>query len=210
MEATQTVDPTVLASYEGLVIKTASRNARFLKSMEFEDICQVIRVKVWKSLLLWDPTEPRTKAKIRRGASEDKLRDGYVFGNVRNLVKDLLKMNSREMKALLIEDIAPDNSAVRGGGNRDRFEEQYLSTDAEEVFQAVEETDPLIPSTLNHNERLVLACMYLGYNGPETAQRLAMDRRKVATATRNIRRKMADWKPSAESTPASSAAALTV
>lgn len=161
-----------------------------LNGMDFDDICQVLRVKVWKALEKFDaslyPTQDQVKA-----------RDSFIFGCVRNQVKDLVKRNKEQ--ALYIEDVAPANTSSSGGpfaqGPRDKFDERYLQASPDSVFREVEEGDPLIPSTLSENERLVLICMYLGYKQPEIALRIGLDRRKVASAVRNIRKKMEDWRP---------------
>lgn len=185
MEPTQAADPALLAHYEGLVIKTSSMYVGILKRYDFEDICQVLRVKVWKSLLRFEPGRyPPERVEMAR--------DSFIFGCVRNEVKDLVKRNKEQ--PLLIEDIAPSRSS-QTQGPRDAFEQQYLQVRSEEVFGEVEDSDPLVPNTLNHNERLVLLCMYLGYSQPEIAIRIGLERRKVATAVRNIRKKMQDWAP---------------
>lgn len=159
---------------------------------DVEEVQQVLRVRVWKALLAWNPMEPRTLKRLRRGdRTEVELRDAFVFGCVRNQMKDLVKRDRD--RDLLIEDIAP---AV--ANERDKFETRYLVVEHHETYRAVEESAPLVPNTLSHDERLILACMYLGYNGPETAERLGVPRPKVANAVRSIREKMRDWRPEEE------------
>lgn len=167
--------------YEGLVRKTAARYEPYLEE-EFEDICQVFRVKVFRALLAFD----RTRSSLAR--------DNYVFGCLVNQAKDLLKKKKRNL--LFIEDLAPRDD-LTNGGVRDRFESQYLADD--EVFAEIESDGVLIPSTLNLDERRVLVCLYLNYSQPEAAVRLGMQRNHVAIAVRTIREKMADWDPGAPS-----------
>lgn len=198
MEPTQAADPKLLASYEGLVRKTAARYEGILHRYEFEDVCQVLRLKVWRSLESFDPSR-YTAEKV------EEARDSFVFGNVRNQVKDLLKRNRNT--DLLFDDL---NTPATGGHHastrnktitsQEWFESKHLRVDEDQVFGEVEENDPLVPSTLTLNERRVLACMYLGYKGPEIAIRLGLDRKTVATAVRNVKKKMEDWRPSPSET----------
>jgi ATP/maltotriose-dependent transcriptional regulator MalT len=192
LEPTQAEDPTLLASYEGLVISTSNRFDG-IKRYDTEEVRQVLRVRVWRALLAWDPTEPRTRKRILAGKKTEKeLRDAFVYGCIHNQVVDLLKRDKEQ--DLLIEDIAPESDA----NQRDKFEVRYMTTDSAEVFRGVEESAPLVPNTLSHDERLVLACAYLGYKGPEIAERLGMSRPKVANVMRSIRDKMRDWRPKEE------------
>jgi DNA-directed RNA polymerase specialized sigma24 family protein len=172
-------------------LKTASMYVGIIERMDFEDVCQVLRVRVWKALEAWDPTNQKTRKRLRSGKSEEELRDAFVFGCVRNQVKDLLKRNPP--RDLLIEDVAPDTEDV---ALRDRFELRYLTDDPDLIFREAEDSTPLVPNTLNRNERLVLACAYLGYNGPETAERIGIDKRRIASIMRSLREKMSDWRPS--------------
>lgn len=178
-------DPDVLQHFEGLVRKTAARYVGIIED-DFEDICQVLRLKVWRALLSFDPKRSRLS------------RDAYVFGCVRNQVKDLLKRPHRNW--LFIEDL----TKFEGRGPTDiscdfsqRFEQRYLQVREDEVFGEIDEDDPLIPSTLTKNERKVLVCMYLDYSQANTALRLGLSRKEVATSIATIREKMADWHPSA-------------
>lgn len=191
VEPTHSVNPALLERYEGLVKKTSSMYVGIIRQMDFEDICQVMRLRVWKALEAWDPNNAKTKKKLAAGKSERELRDAFIFGCVRNQAKDLVKRNKTQ--DLYIDDLAGQTDD--GDLLRDRFEFRYLQEDAELVFQEAEEADPLIPNTLSHNERLVLICAYLNYNGPETAERLGIGRRQVASTMRTLREKMSDWRP---------------
>lgn len=185
----------MLDHYEGLVLKTSSMYVDFVNQMDFDDICQILRVKVWKALEAWDPNEPRTRKRIAAGKkSEADLRDGFVFGCVKNQVKDLLK---RPKPAdIFIEDLGTQQPS--GENTLDRFDGKHLATDPELMFGDAEDSPPLIPNTLSHNERLVLAGAYVGMNGPEIAERIGVDKSKIAAIMRSLREKMDDWRPSAE------------
>lgn len=187
LEPTQAESPALLAEYEGLVIST-QRKYDGIKRWDPEEVRQLLRLGVWKALLAWDPREPRTRRRILKGENEKKLRDAFVYGCLHNCIVDIHKRDKEQM--LLIEDIAPTTQ----GNARERFELKHFGAD-HEVFDAVEETAPHLPNTLNHNERSVMACMYLGYNGPETAEKLGLTRQQVANAVRAIREKMSDWRP---------------
>lgn len=184
MEPTQARDPALLQHYEGLVIKTSVRY-KGIKRYDTDEVRQLLRVKVWEALLAWDPENPKTQRRIQRGLkSEVELRDAWVYGCLANKMKDLLKRD-RE-RELLIEDQLETDST---------FERRYLYTEADTEISRASESRPLVPNTLTSNERYVLACMYNGHNGPETAERLGLTRAQVAMAVRSIREKMRDWKP---------------
>lgn len=186
-------NPALLAHYEGLVIKTSThRRYEGIKRWDREEVRQLLRLRVWKALLAWDPKEPRTRKRLLEGKTEEQLRDAYVFGCVTNQMKDLLKRD-RE-RDLLVEDFLDTDRGEDGQweGAAARFERRYLSVETDAI-EAV--AVPLIPNTLTSDERYVLLCAYNGYNGPETAERLGMTRGQVAMHIREIREKMRDWRP---------------
>jgi RNA polymerase sigma factor (sigma-70 family) len=194
LEPTQAISPGLIERYEGLVVKTSSMYAGIIGRHDFDDIAQVLRVKVWRALEAWDPEEPRTKKKIAAGRkTEEQLRDAFVFGCVRNQVKDLLKRNKQD--DLFIEDLSAPVGGQHPSPTSDRFELRYLIDDPDSVFRDAEDSAPLIPNTLNDNERLVLACAYAGLNGPETASRIGMSKGRVASVMRSLREKLGDWRP---------------
>lgn len=192
MEPTQAADPKLLAHFEGLVRVTsgmlkAGVKWKPVKRYDLEEIEQILRVKVWKALLSFDPDRyPR--------ASRGKAMESYVYGCVANEVKDLLKRDREPLP--LIDDIALAESPVSGvDGALDRFEFRYMGTE-EDAFAEVERNSaPLVPNTLTLDERSVLALKYLGYSGPEAADRLDMTRSQFAAAMRSVREKMEDWRP---------------
>lgn len=177
-------NPALLAHYEGLVIRTSThRKYEGIKRWDREEVRQLLRLRVWKALLAWDPAEPRTLRRRREGKAEAELRDAYVFGCVTNQMKDLLKRDRD--RDLLVEDLTLNDPT---------FEARYLHSEFEATTKAATSA-PLIPNTLNHDERLVLLCAYNGYNGPQSAERLGMTRGQVAMHVREIREKMRDWRP---------------
>lgn len=187
--------PTELDFYEGLVRKTAGMYARIVED-DYEDICQILRLKAWRALNTYDPA--RSKLPIER----------YVFSCLRNQVKDLLKKKRRE--ELFINDMghadATADSFYKGsfangaeGETHHHFEARYLSIDEEAGLSGLLDDLPTIPSTLSPKEKDVLALVYYGYSHTEIAVRLEISKREIATAMRAIKLKMADWKPSDDS-----------
>lgn len=75
-------EPTDIAFYEGLVRKTASIIAPYVQE-EYDDIVAILRIKVWRSLLAFNPERARQPIQ------------GYVFMCVTNQKKDLLKRKRR-------------------------------------------------------------------------------------------------------------------
>lgn len=187
-------DERLLASYEGLVFSTARRYSPYVQE-EFEDICQLLRVKVFKALLAYDPTKVRS---IRPDGRHP--RDTYVFGAVKNGAKDLLKKRWRE--ECFLEDVAP---AIAGDGDRprlvsrDKYElENGMSTTHEQVYGAIEDDDVLVPNTLTELERVIVVYLYRDYRQSEVARRLELPKKDMECLMRSIRDKLADWKPEAE------------
>jgi len=177
-------NPKILASYEGLVFSTSTRLVRSERvEMEFEDIQQVIRLKVWRALASFDQAKCRT------------TRDKYVFMCVRDQAKDILKKKVRG--ELYIEDLAPANGLGHENdiGSRDRFESLYLCETPDAVYAAVEE-EVFVPNTLTGLERAVLVLLYRDYKQTEIAAQLEVDRRDVEKLVQSIRKKMEDWRPS--------------
>lgn len=204
MQASQ-IHPDTLNHYEGLVRTTASLYVTIMAAgaMDFEDICQVLRVRVWKALEAFDERRLVGKAKAcREGDHSCRCpRCRFVFMCVRNQGKDLVKRgrDSRTINDLHIEDVAP---TINGNGaDRDAFELRYLSTDDEQVFMSVLEEPPIVPSTLSLDERRVLKMLFNDYRQAEIAPILRLSQSQVKTAVKGIRAKMADWCPSATETP---------
>jgi RNA polymerase sigma factor (sigma-70 family) len=71
-----------IAAYEGLVYATAARYAPYLDD-DLDDVAQVLRVKVWKSLVAFNPARHTVGEK------------SWVFSCIRNQVKDILKAQDR-------------------------------------------------------------------------------------------------------------------
>lgn len=160
--------------YEGLVYATAALVAPLVQE-EFEDIAQLLRVKVWRALEAFDPT--RSRLPRRR----------YVFMCVTNQVKDI--KNRKRRYDLHIEALGEDGAA------HDGFELRYLAVDAEVVYAEVDDEPLVLPTTLSAQEGQVVILLCEDYKQAEVGRMLHMDKRGMERAMRAIRSKMADWKP---------------
>lgn len=179
--------------YEGLIRKTAARYVPWVEE-DFEDICAVLRAKVWRALIKYDPERSKM------------TQDTFVFSCVKNQGKDLVKRSRSEAakhrrKETYIEDEAPqrDRSGDRGAHDftRDSFDHQYLQLPSEDVYGRIDEGVLLLPSTLSETERLVVGLLYLDYMQSEAIILLGISKGVMERTMRSIRDKMADWRPSA-------------
>lgn len=181
-----------LGRYEGLVRKTAGIYAPRIGE-EYEDFCQILRLKVYEALLSYDPS--RSKLSERN----------YVFSCVLNRVKDFqrkekVRKEQGFARPVLIEDVAPTNGHHDTGGAdegqlRDRFEHEYLSTDPDLIVETLAPEVPTIPSTLDRQERRVIVLLYTGWKQVEIGQLLGLNRSQIIRVVGQIRTKMADWDP---------------
>lgn len=169
-----------LGSYEGLVRTTAARYAPLLDD-DFDDVAQVLRMKVWQALDRFDPS--RSNMDVRN----------YVFQCVRNRLKDLFKQQDRLNKKrrgaqLYIEDFMADAEM--------NFTARHLKLDQEVAYFSVEDEDIAVPSTLNELERSVVALLLLDFSQAEIARQLNVGRARIRSAHASVQEKMADWRPS--------------
>lgn len=184
MGTSSTFTPTDIAYYERLIFKTASMYVSYVEE-DFDDIQQVLRIKVWRALEAYDAR--RSKMPV----------DRFVFSCVKNQCKDLVKKKRRNL--VYLEDVGHEGRD--GEVVRDAFEARYLTSDAHKHFGRVEDAAPLIPSTLTAVEREVLALLYLDFTQKEAQVMLGVSRNDMERAVRGIRDKMADWRPTAPEEP---------
>lgn len=178
-------DPFDIKFYEGLIFTTASMYAPQVEE-EFDDICQLLRMKAWRALELFDPA--RSKMPVER----------YVFMCIKNRCKDLVTKHRRG--EVYIED------QRWADGDLDPFEARYLSADHDQTFGIVDAGLPLVPSTLTGIERQVVVLLYRDRTQAEIARTMGLRRSEMERTMRSIRAKMADWKPGV--TPALAVAAV--
>lgn len=191
-------DPVLLRAYEGLVFSTAAMLVRDLQGRgiataedDLDDIRQLLRIKVYRALRIYNPAKLRRKA----GESIPAARDRYVFMCVRDCAKDIAKRKRK--LTLMIEDVAPAALHIGADGEapRDNFDARYLAQSHEEAFASVEISPPPMPASLSALERAVLVLLYRDYTHREIAARLSVSRGDVSTAVRALRQKLADWQP---------------
>lgn len=167
-------NPELLRHYEGLIFRTAQLTAPLVEE-DFDDICQVLRIKVWNALLKWDPARaPKLVAKH----GVDVARDRSIFAWVKNQQMDIIKKKRRHEVSI--------------EGNHD---DGHLAATADEVYGQVEADLPVIPSTLTDMELRVVCLLYAEYSQSEVAASLGIPKREVERIVRSIRAKMADWAP---------------
>ena len=174
------LDTDDIGPYEGLVRATAARYVYYLDE-DLEDIMQILRLKVWQSLQRYDPS--RSRMPVER----------YVFQNLRNKVKDLLKQQYRRNRARRSgTPIYTEDEAER---TPELFERRYLRIEDEVIYAAVDEGDFRLPSTLTVFEVRVVHLLMLSFNQTEAARVLGVPRGRVRSAQENVREKMEDWRP---------------
>ena len=196
-------NPREVKHYEGLVRKTAAELVPRVEE-DFDDICQFLRMKVWKAIDAFNPARVKTTSRF----SPDQQLERFVYSCVKNATIDVLKKKRRNL--IFIEDIVRTAEHERPDGEwekRDGFEKRYLSVD--NAYATVEEgTLPFVPSTLTDTERRVLFLLVLDYKPAEIAVEVGVRHKDVWALTKEIREKMADWKPSAGAPEAAGAPAL--
>lgn len=171
--------------YEGLVLSTARMYVDLL-DLDIEDVQQILRLKIAQALQAFDPRSASRRFEIREAERR------WVFGAMRNQVKDLLKgqarLNDRRRgMQLYIED-------VRGEG--DRFEGKHLVESDDEALSDVLDVMPQLPSSLDRLERNVVYLLVLDLNQTEIARQLGVPRHRVRAAHESVQVKMADWRRS--------------
>lgn len=170
-----------IAPYEGLVHRTAQLFSPLL-GIEQEDLCQELRVKVWKVLRTYDPA--------RSSLPEQR----YVYGCLTNYIKDLKKESAR--RAARERPVEHIEDQVTAFGSLAAFELRYLHVTHDEVFQTVEEAGFILPSTITEPETRVLLRLLHGYSQPEIAEEMGLRREAVKRLVVSLRDKLADWRPS--------------
>lgn len=185
-----------LPRFEGLVKRTAREIVEAGVELEYDDVAQLVRVKVWRSIVSFSSERAAAsrnmhQAKDKRGRTP---LERYVFGNVLNLRKDIEKRPRRYNASL--DEIR--ERPMGDGLADDWFDDRFLSIEAEQVYWEVEEeSEPLLPSTLTPIERQVALLRFNGAMLQEIDRELGLSRAQREEAMRSVRAKLADWRPSA-------------
>lgn len=172
-----------LEDFEGLIFKTAVMLTPYVEE-DFDDICQLLRIKAWKAYESYRPE--RSKLPLKR----------YVFGCLVNYTKDLRKRKKRGV--LFIADLGHRDGGDGPGSDNSPFEARYLCVTAEEAFMAVEDEVPLLPNTLTDQERALIGVLLQEDDLSQAAlgRRIGVGVKKVQALQQSIRTKMSDWEPS--------------
>jgi RNA polymerase sigma factor (sigma-70 family) len=164
-----------LRYYDGLVCATARRCVAFCED-DYDDVVQVLRVKVWQALRAYDPQKTRTD------------RDHYVFMCVRDRAKDVVKKKKRNQ--LHIEDL-------RVTSTTDRFDARYLCSTREANYAAIEDDDDPLAG-LDELEREIAQMLTADYKQAQVARALGLQKVEMDRAMKSIRCKLAALRPAAE------------
>lgn len=179
----------VLPSFEGLVKTTAAQIELGGVELDFDDIAQLLRIKIWHAVCKFSAeraAESRhlSRARDRHGRSPLQR---YVFTCVANLRKDIEKRPRRYNSSI---------DELRGSALADWFDLRYLSVEHEQVFWEVEDETPPLPATLTQQERLVVELRCNGRLFTEIDRELGLSRAQREEVVRSVREKLADWRPS--------------
>jgi len=177
--------------YEGLCRKTAALYVNYVEE-EYEDIVQILRVKVWRALETFDSTKWKKEAPGNGPSPVER----YVFMCIKNQCKDLVKRKQRGEVYIEDQGALGHDGHLAGRHLTDAFELRYLAADHDQVFGDIEDGVPLIPSTLTDREREIVCLLWSDYRQTEIAAQLGLRRSEVERGVRSIRLKMADWRPS--------------
>jgi hypothetical protein len=203
IEREQEIEAAVRHS-EGLVKETANQIVERGVELDFEDIAQLLRIKVWHAACKF--SEERAAASPRLGKPRDKHGrtplERFIFTCVANLRKDIEKRPRHHISSIdEIRDRCLSSPTLDAPNLADWFDLRYLSVDHEQVFGAVEDdAEHLLPSTLTHSERQVALLRLNGKMLMEIDRELGLSRAQREELMRSIQAKVADWHPSAEPT----------
>lgn len=171
----------LLPEFEGLVFETARQIVLGGVELEFDDVRQLLRIKVWRAITAFD---------VRRAGPMPLRR--FVFGCVLNLRKDLERRPRRHTDS--IERIRERSIDACEGERSDWFDLRYLSVDAEQVYGEIED-ELRLPSTLDRVERALVAMTMQGRPAQQIEADLGLSCAQRKQAMRTVREKLADWQP---------------
>lgn len=174
----------LLPRFEGLVFETARQIVMGGVELEFDDVKQLLRIKVWRAIQAHD-AEHQRGLPLRR----------YVFMCLTNLRKDLEKRPRRYNSSIdEIRKRALDGCDEGGDAISDWFDFRYLSIDAEQVYGPVED-ELHLPCTLDAAERRLITLTMQGRPARQIEDELGLSCAQRKLAMRTVREKLADWQP---------------
>lgn len=166
--------------FRGLVHKTASLIEADLED-DYDDIVQILWMKCWYASLRYDADASRMTL------------ERYVFMCMKNAVKDLQKKRVRGEASL--EELQNSEGSL-GFKSQDKFDGKYLAVQDDVVYAEVEAEPLHLPNTLTDRERDVVMLLAADFSQTEARALLGIDKRGMEKVMRDVRVKLADWKPS--------------
>lgn len=166
--------------YEGLV-KGTIEHWGLPPGQEYEDVQQILRMKVVEALQKYDP-------------SKGLARKNFVFGCVVNRMRDLhRKKVVPEVSWEAITDEQPGQETTRVSHLERKL---GLEVTEGEVYGHVWDDDPFdLPSTLTERERVMAEGLMEGATPGEIMEEHNMTRQQWMQGLRSLKTKMADWAP---------------
>jgi hypothetical protein len=178
--------------FEGLVKETAAQIVAGGVEMEFDDVCQLLRVKAW---LVAQKFDAATAAQGKRLGRPDRHgrtpMQRWVFLCLVNFRRDLEKRPRRFTAS--IDDLRDNESDPTGGraARADRFDAKYLAT--EDCYEF--EDDPSLPPDLTETERQVIALKLAGRHLFQIDHELGLTRAERQRVMESIRAKLSHLDP---------------
>lgn len=163
-----------IGKFEGVIYTTSELIVDRGVEMDFDDVRQFLRVKVWAAIERYDPARSRLPF------------DRFVFGCIWNAKLDLLKRPRRYNES--VEELRAERQDSL------KFDAKYLATtDDEEIFegQAAEN----ILSDLSPLERQVVELRSTGLMLAEIEAELGLAPGQVQSTMRAVRKKLAHLRP---------------
>lgn len=160
-----------LEEYEGLVIAT-TRYWRHCITYDLadEDIQQELRMKVWRALLVFDPS---------RGYPEK----NHVFGAVRNRIKDLIGKKRREKVEVLVSTFEPSSDFHESNN----FFSGKLHKGHAKDYASIDDEKSDILFGLDEIDQWIGILMAQGYNAPEISREMGITVSAVRTGIARVR-----------------------
>lgn len=193
MSLTQREVEALLPKFEGLVKETARLIVSDGVEMDYDDVCQALRVKVWQAVLKF--SEERAAASQHLSHAKDKRGrtplERFVYGAVRNLRFDLERRHVRRYNKS-IDEIRERRGDSEDGKADEWFDGRFLSVDADEVYREVfEPMEPDLPPDLTEVERQVVLLTYRGELCRDIDRALGLSRAQRQRVLESAREKLA-------------------
>jgi DNA-directed RNA polymerase specialized sigma24 family protein len=172
-----TSDDRRVEGYEGLCRRFASNVFGLVPDVEFDDLCQLYRLKAWRALASYDRAHEAGLTEYR-----------YVQMCLKNLEKDLRARVWRPVDFL--EDL--------GRQSRLEVETRLLCTSSDEVYAEVEHDGLQLPPEIDGLEAEIVVRLYVGWSQADVARGLGLEKNEMTRYMRSIRLKLDDWRPPEE------------